>query len=546
MNFLLENNLINNSLVNWDFNSVEVINEELSTMDIRYVPNYCKYLADIGKLDKVNSLLNSRQNIQKLMQKEESFKVCIYLERLHSQLSSKDDFFSLLYRRSFGEYLALYNLLKNFWDKKINNSLTPEENMILNFAIVKLAENNLLDVELSIKIINHFFNAKNVNHQRRKYIFKLIIEYCARDNTIAPNFFKLREQFYNHLQKILSLLHRYSSDEYGAKTLINTLNSEIQKHNDLSLIRNVVDKPKVAVCISGICKASLTGLESIYNNIISPLKADVFMHTWDIQQDWAGDARVYNFWSRVFGVKNDELPSKLHDLNFIENEYPNIYKSLLSSHYSSLNIDTLKSNFIFNELAIENQDNFIRVNNIDENYQTRNTYNQIKMFYGIYKSFELMKNFEKTQNIKYDYVIRIRPDLLITEEFSLEKLAPLNIGELAVSTGDVGVADSLFYAHRETFEQVVNIWLEMLRVKKLSPFAKFPKYDCHALLWSWLLYKNIIPTRNDIKSNLTLGTKDLKVPNLKESLISDCNIKTRFKYPTETEWLETFLTDKAK
>lgn len=301
----------------------------------------------------------------------------------------------------------------------------------------------------------------------------------------------------------------------------------------------------MAVLISGMCKEDIIGLNSIFDKIVKPLNADVFMHTWDIQQDWMGKTREFNFWVRAFGLNKEEVPVSLLDLKFLEKNYPNIYSCLLSNNYSELNLSRLKKEFEFTELVIENQDEFMRNKNIGASYLTRGHYNQVKMFYGIHRAFDMMQNFERENNFKYDYVIRVRPDLFIVNELSIENMKSVNFSELAVSTSDVGIADGVFYATRETYESIVDIWNEIMKSNQLSPFIYFPKYDCHALLLSWMIYKGIKPTTTYLKASFTAGLQNLKVPKLKQALFEDCNIKVRFKYPKETEWLESFLKDKA-
>lgn len=547
MNFISQNQLVENSLNNWDFERAKILKKQQACMNFQYVPNYCKYLADIGDLDGVYDCLKELDFWEKYSIDDESFKVCVYLQGLDSKMLNSNTFFANLYKNTkCKNSREVTKILKSGWNQYVNKDTTPEENMILNYALNLLFDKFIIDDFFLIKIVEHLTISRNINPQRKKFILNKSVKYALENESISLSFFRLRDQFYNQIQKVLFLIHQFSSNEIGAHSLLTVFYNTIKKYNDLSLLKcQFNDKPKVALCISGLCKSDLTGLRSIFDKIVKPLNADVFMHTWDIQQDWAGDSRSYNFWSRVFEVK--DLPSNLKDLEFLKSNYPNIYFALLSSHYSLLDKESIFKEFSFKDFLCENQDEFLEKYNIGESYSTRGTFNQVKMFYGLYKSFDMMRSYELNNNIKYDYVIRIRPDLFVVNEVSFEDLNFLDFSEIAVATtGDVGVADSVFYAKRETYEHIINIWESMIELGRLSPFEHYPKYDCHALLFSWLVYKDIFPVKSHISSSLTQGVKELKVPGLQQALSKDCNIKTRFKYPEETEWLETFLKNKAK
>lgn len=434
-------------------------------------------------------------------------------------------------------------LLKSEWSIHINHSTSSEDNMILSYALNLLFDEFLVDEDVLIKIIHHLHSAKTINHIRVRFILFRCIRYSAEDKELASSFFKLREQFYNHIQLIFGMMHRFIN-EAGARLLQKFLYDSIKQYNNLSLLKTEsYNFPKIALCISGINRSNMEALRDIFDKIVLLLNADVFMHTWDIQQDWIGNARPFNFWYRTFGVR--DVPNNLTNFNFIKSYYPNIYNCLVTSHYSLLDKSKLLDEFKFQGFLCENQDEFMDEYNISDSYMARDSFNQIKMFYGIYKSFQIMKDYESKNNIKYDYVIRIRPDLALSTQLSLEDFGVLNASNIAVGIKDgAGVDDCFFYATREAYEKAVNIWESMINVKRLSPFEYFPKYDCHALMLAWLVHKNIYPV-TAIRSSLLHAGKDVRIPNLKQVLSQDCNDAIRTQYPEETKWLEDFLMDKA-
>jgi len=126
---------------------------------------------------------------------------------------------------------------------------------------------------------------------------------------------------------------------------------------------------KVAVCLSGADRAFEITSEFLLKNIIIPLNADVFIHTWD---------------SSTF---NDRFPNSYNE---------ELYKKI-SKKYK---IENLNSNW-----------NFINA---------KKPNNIVPMFYSIYKSFSFVPP-------EYDIVIRSRFDSLYDQEFIIPNIKNNNV-----------------------------------------------------------------------------------------------------------------------
>lgn len=549
----ISDNLISKSLVSWDFDTVSLLKEQRYKMDIMYLPQYCKYLADIGELNKLSSLVKELKStpIGLGLYSSEQFNICKRLieldERLTVDITKETGFFAKVYSLTKkGDLKSLSQLLlSDNWKLNVKKDISSEDNMILNYAFNELMSSYYINSQLIVIYLHYIFEAKNINSIRKKNYLYRIINFCGMNESLSTDFFKLKEQYYNHLQKLMSMIHSFSNED-GAKIYMNKLFMLIQNHNNLSLKKNYPN-PRVAICISGMSRDDLSGLFSIFQHLVKPLEADVFMHTWDTQQEWIGGARANDrFWFRTFNINELKVPKDLINLDFLCENYPNVHKALITSSYIALDEKKLTSNFNFTRLLVENQEEFIINNKINDNYKSRESFNQIKMFYGMHKVFGLLEQYEVENNFKYDYVIKVRPDLIIKQGISFSDLSKLNESELAVPTGFYGIQDMVFYGPRDIYSQIVSIFNRMLESERLSPLDKFPKYDAHALFFGWMLYKNIRPVLCGIKYNIEEGISNLKVPGLKQALSKDCNIKTRFKYPEETEWLDSFLKNKAK
>ena len=538
----------------WDFHKLAEIKYQQAKIDFRNIPSCCEFLAAIGYLDKVSDILkeiNANSILYAEVSSLSDYGICLHLQKVIDELialnkNDKESFFSDIYKKSIDNTLSdLHIILKSKWKKNINPDISAENNMIIHFAFNKLFKSKLIDVDLAVLLIDHMFLAKNFDDIRKKTLLCDIINYFYHNSELNNCFFRLKEQYYNHLQKLMSMINHLSNGGSGANYLMDKLFSSIRNVNNLQIVSD--SSPKIAICISGMLRGDLRGIESIFKLLAEPLGADVFMHTWDVQQDWIGGARAsVNFWLRTFGIDASKVPKNLLDLKFLENNFPNVFNAVMTESFSPFDKETILDRFNFVSLLSENQTLFMENYMIDDNYKARNTFNQIKMFYGIYKAFSLLKEHEKMRAYRYDYIIKARPDLIIKKGLSLSDLKTLDSTSIAIPTGDYGIHDMIFYSCRDVYEQIVNLFEKMIEAKHLSPFVNYPKYDCHALLFAWLLYKNIKPALCDIKYSLSESTKNLKIPNLKEALADDCSIENHSKYPEETNWIKDFFKDKCK
>lgn len=129
---------------------------------------------------------------------------------------------------------------------------------------------------------------------------------------------------------------------------------------------------RIAICFSGQLR---TGVESSYNLLNffgdSLPDCDFFIHTWNINT-----TKPYN------GIiENNEL-------EFVSNEY----------------IEKIKS--IYNPKEI-NVENFFEFN---QKYPQR--FYISELWYSFMKSVEMKRNFEIKNNFTYDYVVKLRPDII--------------------------------------------------------------------------------------------------------------------------------------
>jgi hypothetical protein len=153
---------------------------------------------------------------------------------------------------------------------------------------------------------------------------------------------------------------------------------------------------KVAVCLSGQPRNALHTFPYIYNNIIKPNNADVFMHL-----NFDNDNRYI-------------LKSHKNNGNCIADEL--LDKKLIDLYKPKKVLVEAQKKFYNSNIKIceKRLSNSMKMNNTRDKNECRNhdLLCVYSMFYGIYKSNELKELFALENNIQYDFVIRLRYDVL--------------------------------------------------------------------------------------------------------------------------------------
>lgn len=170
---------------------------------------------------------------------------------------------------------------------------------------------------------------------------------------------------------------------------------------------------KVAVCLSGQLRSFKTCGQSIIDNIIEPLNADVFMHVWERSTKYDGTNRF-----KVFGDEGttEEAVAMFKPIAYISKPF-NLEKEVKLAQNNNLDVIMTR---------ISNATSDQRCYNASKSY----LYSLTNMFYKIYKANQLKCRHEEKMGFKYDYVIRCRPDFLFSTKMNIDMLklaTPTNI-----------------------------------------------------------------------------------------------------------------------
>lgn len=401
-----------------------------------------------------------------------------------------------------------------FYKQLSPETSTHEQNFVLNFLLNELYKRNVFFLDKSPEIVNYFFKAKNCNLYRKEFCIFSLLEYCQISK--YEKMFMLKDKYYDHMQSIfyhISTSILLSNSEKKVFTL--NFYENIKKVN--SLKRNS-KKPKIAVCISGLYRNHVQSLESIRENVILPTDADVFIHSWDERSIWLGFGGS-PFFRRVFGKQPEKVTlPEINDLRHLKNYLPTTAAVLAKPVYKPFDGQMFKLVFAPKKMEIENQAEFESTLKNTAGYALlRGSLNQIKMFHGLKRSIDMALEYDN-----YDYIIRLRPDMIIEKKIDLSSLEKLETNHFYTTCHKIGVDDAEFIASSSVAHSLSQLISQMFEFEKLSPYSAFPLYDSHNLFLLWLI-ENEYFVDHDLMSRRILTSYDTKneVPYLKEAIDKD-------------------------
>lgn len=168
---------------------------------------------------------------------------------------------------------------------------------------------------------------------------------------------------------------------------------------------------EIALCLSGHMRTYQSCANNLYEKLLNKNNCDIFIHTWeDKKTNWNDVVKLYN-------PKN---------------------------------------------ICIEQQKQFI--DKFPRDYNTphgiiNNTF-RISMFYKIYKCNELKIEYENFLNKQYKYVIRTRPDIVLSRSLNVNDLDP-NILYIPTIGHDVWLDDKFAISSSKNIDLYSSIFLRM-------------------------------------------------------------------------------------
>jgi len=197
---------------------------------------------------------------------------------------------------------------------------------------------------------------------------------------------------------------------------------------------------KIAICFSGMIRTGIETSENIKNFIGDVYDScDFFMHTWDIDYQ-------------------NPLRGQLWD-------HPHIINRDISLDYTKL--ERLNKIYKFKDVEIDNYWQILEKHKIEyskyiEGIEER--YWWSPLFYSWWRSIKLKQLYEVENKFRYKYVIKIRPDMIFSEDLKLysilDKISNMDfaVNQIYIDK-DGSIVDDIFFAcSSHVMDLVSNLW----------------------------------------------------------------------------------------
>ncbi|EHN0944839.1 capsular biosynthesis protein [Campylobacter jejuni] len=543
----------------WEYDKVQFLYENIIKNEY-YLFEFVRFLADIGKLERIYKLFFidfGIDVIRKLIEKgvkdsEVGVNMLNFFINIFnpSILEYKDNIESkilyLTYHEDFDRLISLFRHNTNILKKDCGKM-----QMIINFSLNKMMENNYLKEDLILPILYLYENSKNINQQRKKFVLSSCIEYF--DKKQEPLFFKcansiligslLSQMNFEQGRRVYEFKNYQCFRKYHLNNKIDNVKIDNVKIDNVKIDNVKIDNVKIAVCLSGLFRGDIYKvIANLKFNLIDNLNADLFIFTWDRYVQYPGFCGDENWVYRLFGGKFlKKCPDELKTLSFLKQKFPNTYSKLnIEQGVQKINQKYIQDIVKCSNIQIQNEEEFI--SSLYLNMTSKRETNRIKMFYGIYKSIQMALEYEKINKFRYDYIFRVRPDIGLIGNIEIKDLNKLKNNELAVDFFSYGVQDQFFYAHRNVMIEVAKIW-EYCYEKNDIFLRSFD--SSHYLLFIYLTLRNILTVKPNFRRDVSLATRDNVFPNVAKELQEDflkLNMKIENNINIKNFLEEMFLT----
>jgi hypothetical protein len=248
---------------------------------------------------------------------------------------------------------------------------------------------------------------------------------------------------------------------------------------------------KIAVCISGGVRYPHFGLKSI-SKIFPNDYVKVFIHTWKIKNK-------ESFLKTISGLEYKEIDKTVETNLYVLESYD--YEKLLIENYDECEKKFQK---LFDSLKF--------VPAIDPEDNVRTDAGPISMHYSIYKANELKKEYERENNIIFDWVIRMRTD----SDFRYDNLNLYSLdSELNIPLGEDWAENSINDQFAIGTSYAMDLYSSFYQN---IHYTQSSKYYPETIFFKHLNNMNLVPNRIDFPVRINNGIDFRKVwyPHLVE------------------------------
>jgi hypothetical protein len=215
---------------------------------------------------------------------------------------------------------------------------------------------------------------------------------------------------------------------------------------------------RVAVCLSGQPRSVRETFPYIYNNIIKPNNADVFIHTY-FDPD--------NLYMEKIQLDrgNCSIDASIMD-TVLELYKPKVYLVEKPKNFT-------KINFKMTEFRLKSSRELNKHKNWTDEEHTKHIIKQMmSQYYSIYKSNELKENYANENGFVYDFVIRLRFDLVPRQILKCEDYNPNFIYYQAMEHPDHIISDWINFGSNLIMNIYSSVYLQLEYFNSLDFFTK--------------------------------------------------------------------------
>lgn len=172
-------------------------------------------------------------------------------------------------------------------------------------------------------------------------------------------------------------------------------------------------KPRVALCISGQLRGHKNAFSSMRKQIVEPLNADVFVHTWSKTGTGRTEGKKLHRFIPYSILAS--LPDRYQTFEFVRSAFPTMFEAGEVSE--SVTQESLREVYRQKSGVIDEENDFEE--RAKALFGSSVSINQLKMYYSMFCANKLAAEYAAANGFDYDIVIRARPDNIV-ENFKID------------------------------------------------------------------------------------------------------------------------------
>ncbi|EAI7268448.1 TPA: hypothetical protein ACH5II_000558 [Campylobacter lari] len=371
------------------------------------------------------------------------------------------------------------------------NDIPDDFNDKYLYAAVKICKdikNKVLTANDAIIFFKDFIYPLN-SFKVKAYMSKILIDYFAiSDDMLQKKFFFTSAGVNRPIWYLLSFLHSNSLFN-GPRRYLKIYNNNLKK------IAKFQTEYRIAFCFYGALRGYnwKNHLEVLIDKVAGNLNADCFLHTWNNIQVWPGLMGGYCWTERSFIRDVSQFtPKTILTKDQFRNLLPTVYKKIDQSIIKNISQEEVQ------ELAKKNRlkkTSFKDSSTVtQEKWTKREAGGGGYIYYGIHSAFKLLEEYERENDIEYDYVVLMRVDSKI-QTISYDDICSLKKDEISdFLLLNWGTGSGMCIGSRSAIKEYVSIYENLSLLQSNSCIEYL--YNNHEVLYKYAAFKGLTTVKH--------------------------------------------------